>query len=139
MEKPSLHQGAANGGRHAQSFEVSVGNGGAYLKVRLMAHIHKEDGGYAVYCPALDVASQGDTVDEAKKNIAEATLCFLKGCRKRGTLKKVLLESVFLPAMDGKQVPKVPAISSAGNSPKWFPFSTRLAPVANHRRVKHAA
>ncbi|MCP5539063.1 MAG: type II toxin-antitoxin system HicB family antitoxin [Akkermansiaceae bacterium] len=31
-----------------------------------------EDGGYTAHCPELDVASQGDTEDEAADNLSEA-------------------------------------------------------------------
>lgn len=36
------------------------------------AIIEREDEGYVALCPELDVASQGDTVEEAKKNLQEA-------------------------------------------------------------------
>ena len=36
------------------------------------AIIEREDDGYVALCPELDVASQGDTVEEAKKNLQEA-------------------------------------------------------------------
>lgn len=37
-----------------------------------------ELGGYAVVCPELGVASQGETVEEALVNIQEAVECFLE-------------------------------------------------------------
>lgn len=137
MKQPQT-RGASGGGRSVQSIEVADEGGVVSLKVRLVAYMHEEDGGYAVYCPALDVASQGDTVDEAKKNIAEATQCFLKGCHKMGTLKKVLLESGFLLA-DKKQARRERTKASAEHPPRWFPFSAHLMPVADYRRVRHAA
>ncbi len=36
------------------------------------AIIEREDDGYKSLCPELDVASQGDTVEEAKANLQEA-------------------------------------------------------------------
>jgi predicted RNase H-like HicB family nuclease len=36
------------------------------------AIIEREDNGYVALCPELDVASQGDTVEEAKANLQEA-------------------------------------------------------------------
>jgi len=36
------------------------------------AIIEREDERYVALCPELDVASQGDTVEEAKKNLQEA-------------------------------------------------------------------
>lgn len=36
------------------------------------AIIEREDESYVALCPELDVASQGDTIEEAKKNFQEA-------------------------------------------------------------------
>ena len=44
----------------------------------LTAVIRKEDGGYCALCPELDVASQGDTIEEAKANLKEAVELFLE-------------------------------------------------------------
>jgi predicted RNase H-like HicB family nuclease len=40
--------------------------------VRLTAVIEPEDDGYVALCPELDIASQGDTVDEAREMLIEA-------------------------------------------------------------------
>ena len=45
------------------------------------ALIEREEDGYVSLCPELDIASQGDTVEEAHKNLAEAVLLFLRDCR----------------------------------------------------------
>jgi predicted RNase H-like HicB family nuclease len=42
------------------------------------AVILEEDGGYVSLCPELDIASQGDTVEEALKNVKEAVEMFLE-------------------------------------------------------------
>ena len=43
------------------------------------------DGGYHVYCPALKGChSQGDTQEEAMKNIEEAIQCYLESLHKDG-------------------------------------------------------
>ena len=34
--------------------------------------IPEEEGGYTVYCPELDIYTQGDTVEEALANLKEA-------------------------------------------------------------------
>ena len=39
---------------------------------RLTAIIEKEDDGYVALCPDLDIASQGETEDEALSNVKEA-------------------------------------------------------------------
>ena len=47
-------------------------------KIKLTRVIHREGGGYVSLCPELDIASQGDTVREARKNLAEAVAGFLE-------------------------------------------------------------
>jgi len=42
------------------------------------AIIEREDDGYTALCPELDVASQGDTIDEARRNLSEAVTLFLE-------------------------------------------------------------
>jgi len=44
----------------------------------LTAIIEKEDDMYVALCPELDIASQGNTVEEAKKNLEEAIALFLE-------------------------------------------------------------
>jgi predicted RNase H-like HicB family nuclease len=40
--------------------------------------IEREGDGYVALCPELDIASQGDTVEEARANLAEAIELFLE-------------------------------------------------------------
>ena len=44
----------------------------------LTAIITKEGNGYCSLCPELDIASQGDTVQEARDNLREATELFFE-------------------------------------------------------------
>ena len=45
---------------------------------RLTAFIEREEGGYVALCPELDIASQGDTVEEARDNLKEALELFFE-------------------------------------------------------------
>ena len=45
---------------------------------QLTAIIEREDNGYVALCPDVDVASQGDTVDEARSNLKEALELFFE-------------------------------------------------------------
>lgn len=45
---------------------------------QLTAIIEREDDGYVALCPEVDVASQGDTVDEARTNLKEALTLFFE-------------------------------------------------------------
>jgi predicted RNase H-like HicB family nuclease len=47
-------------------------------KHQFTAVIEREGDGYFALCPELDVASQGDTVDQAKGNLLEAVELFLE-------------------------------------------------------------
>jgi predicted RNase H-like HicB family nuclease len=42
------------------------------------AAIHREGDGYVALCPEFDVASQGDTIDQARDNLREAVELFLE-------------------------------------------------------------
>ncbi len=42
------------------------------------ALVEREGDGYVALCPEFDVASQGDTVEEARRNLAEAVALFLE-------------------------------------------------------------
>ena len=42
------------------------------------AVIEREDDAYASLCPELDIASQGDTVEEARTNLIEAIELFFE-------------------------------------------------------------
>ena len=45
---------------------------------RLTAIIEREGDGYVSLCPELDIASQGDTVEEARENLSEALELFFE-------------------------------------------------------------
>ncbi len=42
------------------------------------AIIEREDDGFVALCPELDVASQGETIEEARRNLQEAVELFLE-------------------------------------------------------------
>jgi predicted RNase H-like HicB family nuclease len=45
---------------------------------RFTAIIEREDDGYVALCPELDIASQGQSVTEARSNLAEAIALFME-------------------------------------------------------------
>jgi predicted RNase H-like HicB family nuclease len=45
---------------------------------QVTAVIEREGTGYFALCPELDVASQGDTIEEARSNLVEALELFLE-------------------------------------------------------------
>ena len=64
-------------------------------KIALNAVIQKEEGGYVSLCPELDIASQGDTVEEALANLKEAVECFLE-CADEAEIKNRFHEPAFI-------------------------------------------
>jgi predicted RNase H-like HicB family nuclease len=65
------------------------------MKFKLTEELWKEENMYASYCPELDIASCGETVDQAKKNLKEVILINLEEAQKIGTLEKLLQEAGF--------------------------------------------
>jgi len=45
---------------------------------KLTAIIEREDDGYFSLCPEVDVASQGDSIEEARSNLIEALTLFFE-------------------------------------------------------------
>ena len=46
--------------------------------VRFTAMIYRENDGFVAICPELDVASQGDSVEDASSNLREAVELFME-------------------------------------------------------------
>ena len=65
------------------------------MKFKLTEELCKEENMYVSYCPELDIASCGETVDQAKKNLKEVILINLEEAQKIGTLEKLLQEAGF--------------------------------------------
>lgn len=65
------------------------------LKGEVPVQIVKENGGYSAICYQLNLASQGDTVEEAKQMFSEALVLFIEDLYESGNLESVLLESGF--------------------------------------------
>ena len=49
------------------------------VKLKLSAAVHREGPWFVSWCPELDVASQGRTVEEALSNLREAVELYLEG------------------------------------------------------------
>jgi predicted RNase H-like HicB family nuclease len=53
-------------------------NGVDVMQKQLTAFIEREGDGYVSLCPELDIASQGDTIEEARENLREALELFFE-------------------------------------------------------------
>jgi predicted RNase H-like HicB family nuclease len=60
--------------------------------LQLTAVIEKEGTGYVALCPELDVASQGDTPDEARANLSEAVHGFLEAAGEQELKERLTTE-----------------------------------------------
>ena len=61
------------------------------MRIIFTALIKEEaESGYSVLCPELGVASQGEMIEEAKKNIVEAVELYLESAKELGILKACL-------------------------------------------------
>ena len=53
------------------------------MKYQLTAVIEREGNGYVSLCPELDIASQGNTIEEARANLVEAVQLFFETASSR--------------------------------------------------------
>jgi len=65
------------------------------------------EGGYSAICPELGVASQGETIEEAEANLAEAVELYLESAKELGILERVLGEAGIDIAKIEKHIPKI--------------------------------
>jgi predicted RNase H-like HicB family nuclease len=63
------------------------------MKLKLTEELWKEGNMYVSYCPELDIASCGETVAQAKRNLHEVILINLEEAQKLGTLNDLLQEA----------------------------------------------
>ena len=66
---------------------------------RLTAMIEREDDGYVAFCPELDIASQGGTIEEARANLVEALTLFFETAPE-SELKSRLRSEVFVTQVE---------------------------------------
>ena len=68
-------------------------------KHQFTAIIEREENMYVALCPELDIASQGDTVEEARKNLKEAIELFLEEASQQ-EIKERLHDEVFVTRLE---------------------------------------
>ncbi len=67
--------------------------------MKLTAIIEAEGNGYVSLCPALDIASQGDTVEQARDNLREALELFFESASPK-ELKQRLHGEVYVTQVE---------------------------------------
>lgn len=68
-------------------------------KHQLTAIIEREGDGYVALCPELDIASQGDNIEEARRNLQEALELFFETADPK-EVKQRLHDEVFVTRLE---------------------------------------
>ena len=66
---------------------------------RVTAVIEREQDGFVALCPELDIASQGDSIEEARANLEEALSLFFEAASPEEVAKRLHSE-VYVTALD---------------------------------------
>jgi predicted RNase H-like HicB family nuclease len=69
------------------------------MRKSLTVLIEKEGDGYVALCPQVDVASQGDTIEAARKNLLEALELFFE-CASKSEIKRRMHDEVYVTSVD---------------------------------------
>ncbi|PIQ46305.1 MAG: hypothetical protein COW04_02865 [Deltaproteobacteria bacterium CG12_big_fil_rev_8_21_14_0_65_43_10] len=104
-----------------------------HFSLHLPAKLRRKKKWFLASCPILDVHSQGETEEQAKKNLAEALTLFFISCHERGTLDAVLKEYGFTP-IQPSVYEKTPTISGIEYIDVPIPFYVNM----NNRQRCHA-
>ena len=68
---------------------------------RLTAIIEREGNGYVALCPEYDIASQGETIEEARANLVEALTLFFE-CADAAELSRRFKAEVLVTQVEVK-------------------------------------
>jgi predicted RNase H-like HicB family nuclease len=69
------------------------------MKYKLTAIIEREGDGYFALCPELDIASQGDTIEQARDNLKEALELFFETASQE-EIKHRLHDDIFVTQVE---------------------------------------
>ncbi|MGD9858388.1 MAG: type II toxin-antitoxin system HicB family antitoxin [Planctomycetaceae bacterium] len=66
---------------------------------RVTAIISAEGGGFVALCPELDIASQGDSLEQARDNLREALELFFE-CASEEEVQRKMVNDVFVTPLE---------------------------------------
>ena len=69
------------------------------MQKQLTAIIEREGSGYVSLCPQLDIASQGDTIQEARENLREALELFFEAASP-SEIQERLQQEVYITQLE---------------------------------------
>ena len=81
--------------------------------LQLTAVIEREDEMYVATCPEVDVASQGNTIEEARANLLEAVELFFEDASPSEIRRRLKKETYIMPLMPA--IPNLKARTTAGD------------------------
>jgi len=64
--------------------------GNKFVEVQLGVLVFQELESYIAYCPALNLSTYGDSINDVKEAFDDALKCYLEDCAKMGTLEEDL-------------------------------------------------
>ncbi len=70
------------------------------MKRQLTAIIEREGDGYVSLCPELDIASQGESIEAARKNLQEALELFFESASREEIQGPSLREEVYITQVE---------------------------------------
>jgi predicted RNase H-like HicB family nuclease len=73
--------------------------GAETMQKQLTAIIEREEDGYVSLCPELDIASQGNTIEEARQNLREALELFFETASPK-EIKTRMHEEVYVTRVE---------------------------------------
>lgn len=92
---PCFVSGAAQRKLHRISGQTGVN----LMHKQLRAIIEREGEGYVSLCPELDIASQGDTIEEARENLREVLELFFEAASSE-EIQQRLHEEVYVTRVE---------------------------------------
>ncbi len=69
------------------------------MRYKLTAIIEKEGDGYVALCSELDIASQGDSVEDARRNLLEALSLFFE-CASPQEIQERLSQEIYITPVE---------------------------------------
>ncbi len=69
------------------------------MKQTLTAIIEREGNGYVALCPELDIASQGDSIEQARNNLREALELFVEAASAE-EIKQRLHDEIYVTQLE---------------------------------------
>ena len=91
------------------------------FNANLPAKVTRKEKWFVAACPILDITSQGDNEEQAKKNLGEAISLFFTSCFERGVLDEVLKDCGF-KAVHHIAKPATPDVKKEGYITVPIPF-----------------